>query len=92
MKEELDRSAIYKEKIDMFETNRKYLYEVFGLNQTKKMHIIRDHYVTYFKMMGRTLREVSAEYHEAVHHTHKDHERKRGFDQKNRLVVPRCML
>ena len=85
MKEELDLSAIYKEKIDMFETNRKYLYEEFGLNQTMKMHIIRDHYVTYFKMMGRTLREVSSEYHEAVHHTHKDHERKRGFYQKNRL-------
>ena len=39
MKEKLDLSAIYKEKIDMFETKRKYLYEVFGLNQTMKMHI-----------------------------------------------------
>ena len=36
-------------------------------------------------MMGKTLREVSAEYHEGVHHTHKNHERKRGFYQKKGL-------
>ena len=71
MKEELDWSVEYKEKIDKFEMNRKYLYEVFGLNQTLKMHVIKEHYVTYFKMTGKTLREVSAEYHEGVHHTHK---------------------
>ena len=50
-----------------------------------KMHVIKEHYITYFKMTGKTLREVSAEYHEGVHHTHKNHERKRGFYQKKRL-------
>ena len=85
MKEELDLSVVYKEAIEKFEINRKFLYEVFGLNQTLKMHVIKDHYVTYFKVMGKTLREVSAEYHEGVHHTHKNHERKRGFYQKRGL-------
>ena len=37
---------------------------------------------------GKTLRDVSAEYHEGVHHTHKDHERKRGFYQKRGLGGP----
>ena len=70
MKEELDWSVEYKEKIDKFEMNRKYLYEVFGLNQTLKMHVIKEHYVTYFKMTGKTLREVSVEYHVQVFTTH----------------------
>ena len=37
MKDQLDTSAEYREKIDEFEQNRKYLSEVFGLNQTLKM-------------------------------------------------------
>ena len=49
------------------------------------MHIIRDHFVTYFKLTGKTLRDVSAEYHEGVHHTHKIHETKRGFYQRRGL-------
>ena len=85
MREELDLSVFYKEAIQKFEMNRKFLYEVFGLNQTLKMHVIRDHYVTYFKLMGKTLREVSAKYHEGVHHTHKNHETKQGFYQKRGL-------
>ena len=50
------------------------------------MHVIASHYATYFKMTGKTLRDVSAEYHEGVHHTHKDHERKRGFYQKRGFI------
>ena len=88
MKEQLDLSIEYKETIDRFEKNRKYLYDFFGLNQTLKMHVIASHYATYFKMTGKTLREVSAEYHEGVHHSHKDHERKRGFYQKRGLGGP----
>ena len=59
--------CLYKENIDQFEMYRKFLNEVFGLNQTLKMHVIKYHYVTYFKMMGQTLREVSDKYHEGVH-------------------------
>ena len=81
----LDLSFVYKEAIEKFEMNRKFLYEVFGLNHTLKMHIIRDHFVTYFKLTGKTLRDVSAEYHEGVHHTHKNHDTKRGFYQKRGL-------
>ena len=54
MKEELDMSTVYKENIYQFEMHRKFLDEVFGLNQTLKMHVIKYHYVTYFKMMGQT--------------------------------------
>ena len=60
MKEELDLSIEYKEKIERFEKSRNHLYDNFGLNQTLKMHVIKEHYVTYFKMTGKTLREVSA--------------------------------
>ena len=41
MKDQLDTSAGYREKIEEFEHNRKYLSEVFGLNQTLKMHVIK---------------------------------------------------
>ena len=41
MKDQLDTSAGYQEKIEEFEHNRKYLSEVFGLNQTLKMHVIK---------------------------------------------------
>ena len=66
----------YKEKLEEFEMTRKYLTEVFGLNQTLKMHVIKEHFKTYFKMTGKTLKDASTEYHEAVHHSHKSHEKK----------------
>ena len=50
MKDELDMSAAYKENIDQFEMHRKFLNEVFGPNQTFKMHVMKYHYVTYFKL------------------------------------------
>ena len=56
--------------------------KVFGLNQTLKMNVIKEHYKTYFKMTGKTLKEVSIEYHEAVHHSHKNHEKKGGFTKR----------
>ena len=37
MKDELDMNAAYKENIDQFEMHRKFLNEVFGLDQTLKM-------------------------------------------------------
>ena len=85
MKDELDTSSEYKEKLEEFEMTRKYLTEVFGLNQTLKMHVIKEHFKTYFKMTGKTLKKASTEYHEAVHHSHKSHEKKRGFYQKKGL-------
>ena len=59
--------------------HRRLLNEVFGLDQTLKMHVIKYHNVIYFKMMGQTLREVSDKYHERVHYTHKNHEIKSVF-------------
>ena len=81
---ELDTSSEYKEKLEEFEMTRK----VFGLNQTLKMHVIKEHYKTYFKMTGKTLKEVSIEYHEAVHHSHKNHEKKGGFTKRKGWAVP----
>ena len=49
MKEELDMSAVYKANIDQFEMHRKFLNEVFGLDQTLKINVIKYHYVIYFK-------------------------------------------
>ena len=85
MKDELDMSAAYKESIDLFEMHRKFLNEVFGLDQTLKMHVIKYHNVIYFKMMGQTLREVSDKYHERVHYTHKNHEIKSVFFFKRKF-------
>ena len=62
--------------------------KVFGLNLTLKMHVIKEHYKTYFKMTGKTLKEVSIEYHEAVHHSHKNHEKKGGFTKRKGWAVP----
>ena len=85
MKDELDMSAAYKENIDQFEMHGKFLNEVFGLDQTLKMHVIKYHYVTYFKMMGQTLREVSDKYHEGIHYTQKNHEIKHSLKKKKVL-------
>ena len=87
MKDELDMSAAHKENIDQFEMHRKFLNEVFKLDQTLKMHVIKYHYVTYFKMMGQTLREVSDKYHEGVHYTQKNHEIKRGLKKRKYWAV-----
>ena len=58
MKDELDTSSEYKEKLEEFEMTRIYLTEVFGLNQTLKMHVIKEHFKTYFKMTGKTLMQL----------------------------------
>ena len=61
--------------------------KVFGLNLTLKMHVIKEHYKTYFKMTGKTLKDASTEYHEAVHHSHKNHEKKGGFTKRKGWAV-----
>ena len=88
MKDQLDASSEYKEKLEEYEMTRQFLTEVFGLNQTLKMHVIKEHYKTYFKMTGKTLKEVSIEYHEAVHHSHENHEKKGGFTKRKGWAVP----
>ena len=71
-------SAAYKENMD-----RKFLNEVLD----SIMHVIKYHYVAYFKMMGQTLREVSDKYHEGVHYTQKNHEIKCGFKKRKYWAV-----
>ena len=88
MKDQLDASSEYKEKLEDYEMTRQFLTDVFGLNQTLKMHVIKEHYKTYFKMTGKTLKEVSIENHEAVHHSHKNHKKKGGFTKRKGWAVP----
>ena len=66
MKDQLDASSEYKEKLEEYEMTRQFLTEVFGLNQTLKTHVIKEHYKTYFKMTGITLKKDSTGYNEAV--------------------------
>ena len=55
------------------------------MNMTLKIHIIIDHYEDFFRMTGKTMKNINGEHHEAIHHLIKDFERKRGFYMRKNL-------
>ena len=54
----------------------------FIMNMTLKIHVIVDHYGDYLKETGKHLRFTNIEHHEAIHHSMKVFEAKKGFNQK----------
>ena len=61
------------------------LYDNFHLNMTLKIHVIFHHYEEYFETTGTNFRTTNVEHHEAVHHSLKVFERKKGFHQQKKL-------
>ena len=76
-----DYCQILKDFKDSFEI----CYELFDMNMTLKIHIIIDHYEDFFRMTGKTMKNINGEHHEAIHHLIKDFERKRGFYMRKSL-------
>ena len=76
-----DYCQILKDFKDSFEI----CYELFDMNMTLKIHIIIDHYEDFFRMTGKTMKNINGEHHEAIHHLIKDFERKRGFYMRKNL-------
>ena len=71
-----------------FENDFNYLYDMFGLNMTLKIHIIIHHYARYFEETGTNFRDTNGEYTEAIHSSLKIHERNHNFTTKRKLGTP----
>ena len=57
----------------------------FKMNMTLKIHVIINNYGDYSKETGKNFRFTNGEHHEAIHHTIKVFEAKKGFNQKKNL-------
>jgi hypothetical protein len=51
---------------------------------TLKIHVVVDHYGDYFKQTGTNFKFTNDENHEAIHHSLKVFESKKGFHMKKK--------
>ena len=72
----------YQVLIDEFKSKFDTIYGKFKVNMTLKIHVIVDHYGDYFKETGNFFRFTNGEHHEAIHHSLKVFEAKKGFHMK----------
>ena len=75
----------YQETLDEFEDVFETVYELFEMNMTLKIHVIIHHYADFFKLTGKNMKTINGEHHEALHHTLKDFERKKGYYMRKNL-------
>ena len=75
----------FRETLAKFKDCFNKLYNNFHLNMTLKIHVIFHHYEEYFETTGTNFRTTNGEHHEAVHHSLKVFERKKGFHQQKKL-------
>jgi len=62
-----------------FEENFFFLYNVYQLNMTLKIHIIIHHYSFYFSATGKNFKDTNGEFGETCHSTLKKFEKQKGF-------------
>ena len=74
----------FRETLTKFKDCFNKLYDNFHLNMTLKIHVIFHHYEEYFETTGTNFRTTNGEHHEAVHHSLKVFERKKGFHQQKK--------
>ena len=61
------------------------LFEKYNLSWTLKIHVILDHYSTYFEITGKRMRHTNGEFPEGAHSTLRKHEERHGFKVKKGL-------
>ena len=76
--------AAWKMALFNFEQNFFFLYEVYQLNMTLKIHIILTHYKFYFEKMGKNFKETNGEFGETLHSTIKKFEAKKKLEHQKK--------
>ena len=61
------------------------MFEKYNLSWTLKIHVILDHYSTYFEKAGKTMWHTNGEFPESAHSTLRKHEERHGFKVKKGL-------
>ena len=79
---------IFSATLQKFKNCFNTLYDNFNFNMTLKFHVIFHHYKEYFETTGTNFRTTHVEHHEAVHHSLKIFDRKKGFNQKEKNGHP----
>ena len=70
---------VAKEVLTNFNKNWTSLRNKFDLNESLKIHLIKDHMYDYFELTGQTLLRVSDETTEATHSALRIHDERHGF-------------
>ena len=71
-----------------FSLNFDFLFDIFGLNMTLKVHIILHHFKEYFDLAGKTLRHNNGEFVDSAHYSIKTEDRVHGFKVKRVIGTP----
>ena len=75
----------YKSCLADFRQKFMVMFEKYDLSWTLKIHVILDHYPTYFEKTGKSMRHSNGEFPEGAHYTLKKHEVRHGFVQRKGL-------
>ena len=86
LEKELDYD--YQLILDENERNFDYLYDNFGLNETMKVHVIKDHFSQYFELTNKTMRDTNGEFVETLHSSLRIHEESHGYKVVRKLGTP----
>ena len=70
---------VAKEVLTNFDVNWTNLRDKFDLNESLKIHLIKDHMYDYFELTGQTLLRVSDEVTEAAHSALRIHDERHGY-------------
>ena len=70
---------VAKEVLSNFNENWTILRNKFDLNESLKIHLIKDHMYDYFELTGQTLLRVSDETTEAAHSALRMHDERHGY-------------
>ena len=71
----------YKSYLADFRQKFMVMFENYNLSWTLKIHVILDHYSTYFEITGKTMRHTNGEFPEGAHSTLRKHEERHGFEK-----------
>ena len=82
----------WKSALFNFEQNFFYLYEVYHINMTLKVHVILAHYKFYFEKTGKNFKDTNGEFGETLHSTLKNFEARKGFTIKRRIGDDRAVI
>ena len=72
-----------------FSINFDFLFDIFGLNMTLKVHIILHHFKEYFDLAGKARMHINGEFVDSAHYSIiKTEDRVHGFKVKRVIGTP----
>ena len=78
----------YKEVLNEYEENFAAMFMDYKLNMTLKGHVVVHHFVEYFELTGKTMKETNGEFVETLHSSLRKHEETHMYKVVRKMGTP----